>query len=220
MHRIAFCITMYNEGKTVQTNINNIREKYDNAVIIVIQSDASITIENADVFIVLPNLSGTIDKYKLPAHALARNYGRAFTELYKNYTDIDFIVALTGDTLIEKFDCLTDLYNQMTSENKIACVAQAIGQDFHASNSKPPIQCGGRIQHEGISDFMPQFFLIQGDFAYYTKFLSNMEITNKYCSEQCLGDEIMKYSSVPFKEKVLVIAKHAYDYDGGISYNT
>ena len=130
-----------------------------------------------------------------------------------------YIVALTGDTYISDLSGLDRLFDKMISKDKVVCVSQAIGQDFHAYNSNPPEECGGRFQYDGITDFMPQFFLIDGKFAKNTEIFSNMEVTNEYCTEQCLGDELSHYITKPFDKDVYIIAKNAYDYDDGIIYN-
>lgn len=218
--KTVFCITMYNENNTVQMNINTIRNKYkDNVSIIVIQSKSIVSINNADIYIILPNFSNKIEHHKLPAYAITRNYSSAFTEVYKNYIDINYIIAITGDTLISNIECLDILYSKMIKSSKVMCVSQAIGQDFHSANSNPQNVCGGRYQYDGISDFMPQFFMVEGNFANKTKVFSNIEITNEYCSEQCLGDELFKYIREPFDKDVLILAKNAYDYNDGIIYH-
>lgn len=214
---VAFCITMYDESDTVQQNIDIIRNNNEDDVTIIVQSDSGLQVTSMDSFYILPNLGNIIDKYKVAANAVTRNYSCAFNEIYNYHNDIDYIVALTGDTLISDIGCFDKLYKQMISENKIACVSQAINQDFHAHDSKPPEICGGRLQHDGISDFMPQFFMIDGSFAYDTKVFSTINITNEYCSEQCLGDELMNHVTGTFRDYVLVMSKSAYGYESNDS---
>jgi hypothetical protein len=130
-----------------------------------------------------------------------------------------YIIALTGDTYIFDVAGLERLDAKMRNEGKYICISQAIGQKFHASNDNPPEKIEGRYQHDGINDFMPQFFLIDGKFAYDTKIFSNIKVTNKYCTEQCLGDELSKYIRSPLTKDVHIIAKNAYDFNDGIIYN-
>jgi hypothetical protein len=206
---------MYNEKNIVQLNVHAIRAILDDAKILVVQSDSGQSIEYTDFFKVVPNLHGTVDAYKLPAAALSRNYSILFNELYSSYPDVDYIIALTGDTLITNIYYLKLLCDRMTRENKVMAVSQAIGQDFHSSTANPPELCGGRIQHEGLMDFMPQLFIVDGKFAYSNKLFSQIPITNEFTSEQCLGDELSKYTD---KSKVLVFSKTAYGYKEGIQY--
>jgi hypothetical protein len=99
-------------------------------------------------------------------------------------------------------------------------VSQAIGQNFHAADADPPEKVEGRYQYDGISDFMPQFFMVDGHFAKNSGIFSHMKVTNEYCTEQCLGDELIQYDiSKPFDKDVYIIAKNAYDYNDGIIYN-
>ena len=224
MHNIAFLITMYDENETVKETISLIRSFYgDRAIIIVAHSKSNTNMElNADKineYIILPNLSDMYIKRKLPAHAIARNYGMAFSKLYEKYSNIDYIVAITGDTLIWNMSGIEKLFAQMLDNKKIICVSQAIGQDFHSADSDPPQRSGGRFQFDGISDFMPQFFVVDGKFAFKTKVFSNIKITNEYCSEQCLGDELSNYIEKPFSKEVIIIAKNAYDFNDGIAFN-
>jgi hypothetical protein len=224
MYNAAFLITMYDENKTVEETISLIRSSYgDKATIIVAHSKSDTNMElNVDKindYIILPNLANVHIKRKLPAYAIARNYGMAFSRLYEKYSDIDYIVAITGDTFIWNISGIERLYTQMINNKKIMCVSQAIGQDFHSADSNPPQKSGGRFQFDGISDFMPQFFVVDGSFAFKTKVFSNIKITNEYCSEQCLGDELSNYIDQPFSKEVIVIAKNAYDFNDGIAFN-
>lgn len=218
MTNVVFCITMYNEVNTVQFNINTIKKQFFGSKIIVIQSESDRKIEGADIYEVLPNLAGTVPIHELPAAAVTRNYNLAFSKLYNTYFSAPYIVAITGDTLISDIKGLDRIYRQMLDNKKVLAVSQAIGQDFHSSSSNPPSICGGRYQFDGISDFMPQFFIVEGNFAYRTKVFSNIQITNKYTTEQCLGDEFCKHGS--FKDQVLILSKLAYGFSDGIKYQT
>jgi hypothetical protein len=218
MTNVVFCIAMYDENNTVQFNIDKIRSTIHNAKIIVIQSDSGKEIKNADVFKILPNLAGTMPIHKLPANAVTRNYSAAFSEAYSNYFGAPYFVALTGDTLITDIKCLDILYRRMLDNNKVLAVSQAIGQDFHSAISNPPENSGGRYQFDGITDFMPQFFIVESNFAYRTKVFSNISITNEFTTEQCLGDEFSRYGN--FAEQALVFSKTAYGFTEGIKYHT
>lgn len=211
---------MYDEENVVQHNVDEIKKHYgDESVVIVVQSDSGQKIKGADIFKVLPNLEGTVDSYKLPAYAVVRNYNTAFHLLYSKYINVKYVVALTGDTYISDITAFDRLYLKMNNAKKNICVSQAIGQNFHAANANPPEIVEGRYQHDGISDFMPQFFLIDGRFAYETLIFATTMLTNEYCTEQCLGDELLIYMADLFETDVYVLAKNAYDYNDGIIYN-
>jgi hypothetical protein len=211
---------MYDEANVVQHNIDVIKKYYgNNSFIVVIQSDSGQEITGADVFKVLPNLSAQLDPYKLAANAVVRNYNEAFFQLYQNISHLRYVVALTGDTYISDASGLDRLYKKMIDAEKLICVSQAIGQNFHSKYADPPRKIEGRYQHDGISDFMPQFFLIEGNFAHHIKLFASTRVTNEFCTEQCLGDELVVNTVRPFYKNAYIIAKNAYDYNDGIIYN-
>jgi len=86
------------------------------------------------------------------------------------------------------------------------------------TNKCPLNCCGGRIQYEGIRDFMPQFFMVEGSFASETKVFSDIAVTNEYTSEQCLGDEFSRHIKGSFLDNAHVIASNAYSYSDGLLY--
>lgn len=221
MEKVGFCITMYNEANVVQHNIDEIKKHYGNeSYTVVIQSDSGQQISGTDLFERFVNLGTLLDPYKIAANSVIRNYNRAFSFLYRNVSNLRYVVALTGDTYISDITGLERLYAKMKDANKYICVSQAIGQNFHASTDDPPRKVEGRHQYDGISDFMPQFFMVDGNFAKGSGIFSHTKITNEYCTEQCLGDELIKYNiSKPFEKDVYILAKSAYDYNDGIIYN-
>lgn len=225
MDRIGFCISMYNEYDTIRKSLLEIRKYYnDKAYIIIVRSDTGIPIPEIEKIvnkmIVYNNLASTIKKHKLPSHALSRNYGAAFTELYNTNINFKYIIALCGDTLVTDASNFDRRFDEMCKNTKLACVSQAIGQNFHASDSDPANGiCGGRLQTENITDFMPQFFIIDGKFASTTKVFSKIKIVNEFTSEHCLGNELVRALNGNFKEKVIRLARRAYDYNDGIIFN-
>lgn len=215
----CFLITMYNEFNTVQTSIDLIKKVFKDSMIFVVQSDDSSGrhLTDVDFFMVLENLSKTIKPTKLAAHAITRNYSILFKTAYETHQDFEFFVGLTGDTLVTDPLNFLRLYDKMIVNQKILCCSQAIGQNFHSVDSDPENgRCGGRIQYDGISDFMPQFFMVRG--VAFTRMFSDIKITNEYTSEQCLGDEFMKHVPGNFKDSAYIISTNAYDYSDGIAY--
>lgn len=220
MNKVAFCISMYNEQTTVQNNIDNIRDYYgDNATIIIVQSDSGKVVVGSDFFGVNSNLGNTLNKYKVPAHALTRNFSKAFSTLYGTTVDIDFIVGMTGDTLITDVSNFDRRYSEMLIGMKFIAISQAIGQNFHAADAHPPEKTGGRIQYPGIYDFMPQLFILAGRAACKNRIFSKITITNEFTSEQCLGDELQRNFNVPLKNIALFLSDSPYGYSDGIKYH-
>lgn len=213
---------MYNEFNTVQESVNNIKNVYPDSNIFVVQSndETGRIISKMDSFIILENLAKKIKPYKLAAHAISRNYSALFNIMYDTKTEYDVIVALTGDTLVADPGHFLQIYNIMTINNKNLSCSQAIGQNFHAADSDPENgRCGGRIQYSGISDFMPQFFMVDGKFSRQTKVFSDIQVTNPHSSEQCLGDNFMKHiNRGEFLDNAYIISPNAYEYSQGIVY--
>jgi hypothetical protein len=222
MINFGVLITMFNEFSVVQRTVDSIKSIYrGNVFISVVQSDdgSGRVIEGVEDFDRLENLGITIKHHRLAAHAITRNYSFLFSKIYNKNMEYDFLVALTGDTLVTDPSNFIRLYNDMFNHKKLLCCSQAISQNFHAPNADPENGlCGGRYQYDGISDFMPQFFLLDGNFARKTKIFSKIEITNEFTSEQCLGNEFMKYVQNDFSDNAIILAKNAYDYNDGIRY--
>jgi hypothetical protein len=106
-------------------------------------------------------------------------------------------------------------------------VSIAVGQNFH-SNDDDPIngKSGGRFQSENTTDFACCFFILRGDFFKKHLAFTDIKVTNKFTSEQCLGDEmkrILTIQNLDFKNKVGILNYStptvAYSYDDGISYH-
>ena len=153
---------------------------------------------------------------------MSRNFSKIFRDLYAA-PEMDYYVAFTGDTRVTDPINFNRLYNVMKDKNKIACVSQAIGQRFHASTDNLKDKSGNRYQHDRITDFMPQLFLLDGQFATSTKCFSNIEVTNVLTSEQCLGDELLSHIEGDFHDKVYRVnwrnPSYAYAYNDGVIYH-
>jgi len=222
--KVAFLITMFNEFNMVQKTVDAIHASYPSSKIFIIQSDdgSKKTILNVDSFQVLENLLPLMERHKVSAYSISRNYSQLFRAAYDQGDDYLFLTALTGDTLLTDPTMASRVLHRMKESKKIIACSQALDQDFHAATSNPEKGlCGGRFQYDGISDFMPQFFMVDGSFANKSRIFSDIEITNAYTSEQCLGDEFMK--CIPggtFKDHALILAQNAYEYSDGIKFNT
>lgn len=214
---ISVLISMFDEEWTVNQSIKNIRRVFADAHVFVVQSESGARVEGADDTALQQNLAGTVKRYELAARALCRNFSIAFQNAKP---ESEFIVALTGDTYVKDPTNFLRRYGEMQRGGKVLACSQAIGQNFHSVDSDPAAgRCGGRIQHYGISDFMPQFWMVEGNFARQTQAFRNIVVTNPFTSEQCLGDEFMRHVKGPFRNNALVVSDNAYQYKDGIKYH-
>jgi hypothetical protein len=223
--KIGFVITMYNEYWTVLQSINNLKKTKNNIKCVVIHSSDDTTNNyleqiksNSDFYQALPNLGGSVHKDDLPSISLCRNYSAGFTKLYE-LDDFDFVIGLTGDTLILNVD---DLISKVKL-NKIGNVLQAKGSFFWQSNEKSELgHRATRFQGFDCTDIQPQLFIFDGEFAKDNKLFTNIEITNYRTSEQCLGDEINKHIT-NYKESICRLHENinVYDFHHGamLQYN-
>ena len=145
---------MYQEYDSVIATLNTIRDNYENAYIVIVQSkNKSLnekwnTIYNlSDEIIVLPNL---VKEYNmLPnsvffqnskeffghvvCHAGCRNASKGFAAIANK--KFKYLVGLTGDTKITKIDTIHEAANIMINNNLILGCSKAIGQYFYSNNS-------------------------------------------------------------------------------------
>ena len=214
---ISVLISMHDEEWTVNKNIQHIHDVYPDAFIFVVQSESKAKVEGADGLLVVPNFAGTVPPHKLPSASLTRNFSLCFQNARNKSA---YIVALTGDTLVTDAHNFERRWEQMKGQGKVLVCSQALGQDFHAVDSDPANgRCGGRFQFAGISDFMPQFWMVEGGFFHATGAFKEIAITNPYTSEQCLGDEFMRHIKGPFRNSALVVSDNAYQYKDGIKFH-
>ena len=121
--KIGICISMYDENITVLESLKNIKNYYEDAYCVVVQSrnNDSPSIEAiADKMFKLPNLELKLPKHKIPSYSLSRNYGKAFTTIYDVAINFDIIIALCGDTLVTDPSNFDRRYNDMQNNNKLA----------------------------------------------------------------------------------------------------
>lgn len=218
---------MYDELLQVQKNIQNI--KNDCQTIIVVQSNPSITTKIldkslVDYHVILPDIAGSISEYKteikkglstIPAKAVSRNYSHGIN-IAKNF-DVDWWVCIFGDIIIKNLDGITDLINTVSKKEKLLAITRAVGQIF------PDENCNFiRIQKSNTTSFMPQFFIVHSSLIKSGLF-NQITLTNPYCTEQCLGDEVARYCTEQgknFADICYSICDYAYpQFINGLSYN-
>ena len=222
--KIGIGITMFNEHSVVLQTVKNILGCKDLVPYIVVvhsnDENPSSELEEirklADEYILLPNLGKEYESQRLGAYCITRNYSSIFSTL--NEREFDLVVGLTGDTLVTDPTNFIRRSSEL-GEEQVAYIAQAIGQKFHTPHGPD----GGRLQYQGITDIMPQLFILKGEFAYATKCFSKINVVNEYTSEHCLGDELGYHMGADFHKKVKWLnasnPAYAYAYEDGIKYH-
>jgi len=228
--KIGFIISMYDEINIVQNTVYVLKQ--NNCPIIVIQSDpeeSSKILEQSkvDYYQKLSDLAGSKEEYlkerddnntkeaTTPVKAITRNFRTGFTAA-QNF-DVDWWVAILGDILISNLVGIEKIIQKMIQENKSIGITRAVGQIFPDDNHKFT-----RIQNHNTTDFMPQFFIVKSNLiknGLFSKFI----ITNRYTTEQVLGDEVNRHcleNKTNFKNLVYVISDYAYpQFISGLHYN-
>jgi len=227
--KIGFIISMYDEKNKVMETIAV--AKKNNCPVIVIQSDPKNKNELLNQKIIehyelLEDLAGSKEKYReeripgkkrtiIPALAVSRNYSHGFLAAEK--FDIDWWVAILGDVEISNLIGIKKIIEKMSQKNKLIGVTRAVGQIWPDENYKLT-----RVQKNNTTDFMPQFFIVNTKLI-EKKIFHHIKVTNKYVSEQCLGDAVVQYcknDSVDFDSVVYPICNYAYPkFIEGLKYN-
>ena len=192
---------MYDEIDIVKETILNLR-KY-NSKIIVIQSDPGnqkMVLDESlcDKYEKMSDVAGGREKYikvieerkegrgeLIGPIALTRNFSKGFT-LIQNF-DVDYVVAITGDTKITNLKGISKIIKKMKKNNKVVGGTRSIGYTMCDEFEKFT-----QFQHRNITNIMPQFFLSNID-SIRNGLFCNTKRTNKYTTEQCFGDEIVRY---------------------------
>lgn len=228
--KVGIIITMYDESSIVIHTVRQIKSIFKDSEIILVHSDNNENSKTFDTikslsseYIKLPDMSGEIVLENVNPIIL-RNFNTGFKKLYESSDKYDLIVALTGDTLIHDASSFIRRAKEMKKNQWIAMVSQAVGQDFHAMSADGSRIIEGRHQSETTTDFACCIFFLNGEWALKHQAFSNIEMTNKWSNEQCLGDEILKFlGDKNFHKHVGRLnskkPKKAYSYDDGIIYH-
>lgn len=228
--KIGIVITMYDEHSIVLKTVKEVKQHFEEANIILAHSNNNQETESLKElkkiteYILLPDMSELIAKLENANPVIIRNFNTGFSKLYELSNDYDLIIALTGDTLIQDATSFTRRYRDIKNNKWVAMVCQAVGQNFHAQAEDGSKIKEGRYQSNLTTDFGSQIFFLDGDWAVKNQAFVDIEITNLWTNEQCLGDEVKKYlGEVPFHSVVgRLNSQHptaAYSYNDGIIYH-
>lgn len=229
--KLGFVISMYDEIDVVKETLLNLRKLGCSTV--VIQSDPGdkqfvLDSTLCDEYEIMPDVSGSRQNYEkivkektegkgemIGPIALTRNFNRAFI-LMKNF-DVDYIVAITGDTKITNLNGISKIIKKMKMQKKIVAGTRTIGYTQYDETGK-----FARFQHKNIADIMPQFFIAEID-SVRSGLFCDTKRTNKYTTEQCFGDEIIRFckeKNFQFLKKFYRISDYAYPrFIDGLHYN-
>ena len=229
--KIGFVISMYDEVDTVKHTLLNLGQFGCSSV--VIQSDPGekeLVLDSSlcNKYEMMSDLAGNRQNYEkiveekkegkgemIGPIALTRNFNRGFSMIKK--FEIDYVVALTGDTRITSLDGILQIIKKMRKSKKILGATRTIGFTQYDEFGKYT-----RFQHRGIADIMPQFFIAEIN-AVRDGLFCNTERTNKFTTEQCFGDEIIRYckqKNINLFDGFYRICDYAYPrFIEGVQYN-
>ena len=231
-----FCITFFDEYDEVLNTMRNIKSSLgEEASIILVNSECengnesilSEIIKLSNFYKKVENLFSKHSRFRFNSHSVSRNSNILFNHVYENFPTFDYVVFLFGDTMVTDAGNFERRFDEMKKANKSFIAAQAIGQEFHSPTANPESGInGGRFQHKYTTDIMPQYILIDGEFARDKKVLANVKNTNELTVEQCMGDAILKSleNDTELFHKNLYLLNgdspdNAYYYRDGIIYN-
>jgi len=228
--KLGFLISMYDEIYTVKNTINVLKQ--NNCRIIVIQSDPNDDLKildsnQVDYYTKLSDFAGSKENYlkerdpeniefsSIPVKAITRNLSAGFSAA--KFFEVDWWVVILGDVIISDLIGIKKIIKKMNEQDKSLGVTRAVGQTFMDDKNNLT-----RIQQNNTTDFMPQFFLVKSTLienGLFSKFI----ITNRFTTEQCLGDEVNRYclkNKIVFNDIVFVISDYAYpQFISGLKYN-
>ena len=170
-------------------------------------------------FKLLPDLADSLLKWEAPTASLCRDYGVLFSAAAL-FEEVDWWVAITGDTVLLHEYGLERVVSDAVGKGCVLACCCAYGQDFHRADltieDLGAGKGGGRKQVAGTSDFMPQLFFVAreavGAFA-------EIPITNRWTSEQCLGDAFVAWAGEDWRTKRHVYSTEAAAYADGVVHH-
>ena len=222
---LGLLITCYDEFDTVAATIEDVGGNYIYVGVVQSGDNENLEVSNAlarhchsGAYELLPNLSDQYSRWELPAQALCRNIQRLFYSYdqadREHHFNCEYMVVITGDTrLLHNWGIEKIIVRMQEHAASIGC-AIAVGQDFHSAELEvSDLEAGGgggRVQLADGSDFMPQMFIVKREWI--GSFIENLKVTNRWCSEQCLGDACLM-------ARRYVFSGQAYHYSDGVIYH-
>jgi hypothetical protein len=125
--------------------------------------------------------------------------------------DVDFVVFLTGDTVLRHIHGIYAIIEQMANDDtRVGCAKNygaEVNKEEWTEEELIAGNGGGRMQDNTMFDFMPHLFIIKKS----AMSLFIPIITNPWSIEQCLGNA-SSLSQTVFSEK-------PFDFADGVIYN-
>ena len=219
--KLALLITMHDETECVAHTIQRVRQRMGWIGIIrsfsgegepfKFLADNKLEVEYAGT---LPDLGGTLSRFELPAVTLCRNFSALFSAA-AIIPDIDYYVAITGDTVLLHPYGIEEIVAAMEKADAAVGCSKACGQEFHRANwTLEELEAGkggGRKQGLKVPDFQPQLWVTRRDALYG---FVGLEPVNLWCSEECLG-----VAAEAAKAKQYVFSETAYNFGDGVLYH-
>lgn len=219
---LGLVVSMYDEEQCVARNL----AKHKFAQVAIVQSrlepypSIQAQIRTVGHYIRFPNLDTRTDEEKaanaerfdVGARSMSRNFAAGFGKM----GGLDYVVAITGDTLFLHLYGIQWIIGTMEKRGAQIGCSRAMGQNLHAAHwtreqmADKSLRKEGRLQDDSVKDFMPQLWIARGDMI---ERLQHIEVTNPWCMEQCLGDAIGDASQFVFSET-------AYGFSDGVIYHT
>lgn len=227
MERVALLITMYNEEQIVRATLDRVSSDF--CYVGIVQSgdtpyqsiDDKITNAPMAAYELLPDLSEEYSRWELPAQALCRNFSKLFHDLVEakqvHGLQCDYAVVITGDTLLLHTHGILDTIGRMQKAKCPIGISKATGNDFHSAEHTEEDMIsgrgGGRLQGKEVYDFQPQLWIVED--CLFEEYMS-IPVTNKWCSEQCIGDVAARTIGLGAQ---YVISDSAYGFADGVVYH-
>jgi hypothetical protein len=155
------------------------------------------------------------ERFDFGARSMSRNFSHAFRAIRDSGIETDYVIGMHGDMLFLHWWGIEQICAKMEAIGAEVGCSRAMGQAFHRADLTPEEMAdpdnpkGGRLQDDSTGDFMPQFFVVKA--SAIERFCA-IQITNRWCFEQCLGD-------AAGDAKRYVFSQTAYGFNDGIIYH-
>lgn len=225
--KLALVVSMFDEVASMTHTLQRMGHRFQRIEVVQSQEtpysvlQEALTAHGAGIYTLLPNLdtrtseqrAANAERFDIGARSMARNFSAGFAHLLPYQQDLEYVVGITGDTLLLHPYGLWDIIKNM--EGADIGVSRAIGQNFHRATLTPEQMAdkndpkGGRLQDDTLKDFMPQLFIAR---TALIPRLVEIAVTNPWCFEQCLGDAIGDATEYVFSDT-------AYGFSDGVIYH-